>query len=154
MALCLSGVAMAVANYDVTTGGSTGVPSNAWGPYTIEYFIDASKHNDGAGFAAGDTLDCLKVPAGAVVYGVNYEIVSGEDLATCTVDVGDSDNASGYLSNQVSNSSATTNAVSLTYGGTAGKFYASGKKLRVTFDHATDKLRAHVRAVVMPFENR
>ena len=154
MAIFMGAPAMAVENYDVTKGGTTGVPANAWGPYTIEYYLDASAHNSGAGFAAGDTLDCLKFPEGAVVYGVNYEIVSGEDLATCTVDVGDSANASGYLSNQVSNSTATTDAFSLAYGGTAGKAYASGGKIRLTFDHATNKLKAYVRAVVMPFKNQ
>ena len=154
MAMCMTGAALAVENYDVTKGGTTGVPANAWGPYTIEYYLDASAHNSGAGFAANDTLDCLKFPEGAAVYGVNYEIVTGEDLATCTVDVGDSSNATGFLANQVSNSTATTNAFSLTYGGTAGKSYANGGKLRLTFDHATNKLKAYIRAVVMPFKNR
>lgn len=153
LALLMCGPAMAEA-YDVTKGGATGIPANTFGPYTIEYYLDASAHNSGAGFAVNDTLDCLKFPEGAVVYGVNYEIVSGEDLATCTVDVGDSANATGWLSNQNSNSTATTNAFALTYGGTAGKSYADGGKLRLTFDHATDKLKAYVRAVVMPFKNR
>ena len=154
LALLMCGPVLAVENYDVTTGGATGIPANTFGPYTIEYYLDASAHNSGAGFAAGDTLDCLKFPEGAVVYGVNYEIVTGEDLATCTVDVGDSSNATGFLANQVSNSTATTNAFALTYGGTAGKSYADGGKLRLTFDHATNKLKAYIRAVVMPFKNR
>lgn len=155
MAFCMAGTAMAEA-YDATKGGTTGVPANAWGPYTIEYYLDASTHNSGAGFASGDTLDCLKFPEGAVVYGVNYEIVTGEDLATCTVDLGDASNATGWLTNQNSNSTATTNAFALTYGlpAVTGKTYASGGKLRLTFDHATNKLKAYVRAVVMPFKNQ
>lgn len=142
-----SSFALAVENYDATTGGTTGVPANTWGPYTVEYFLDASKHNAGAGFAAGDSLDVIKIPKGAYVYGVNYQIVAG-DLATCTVDVGSTANATLFLSNQVSNSTATTDAYAITHSA-----FADGGKIRTTFDHATAKLKFYVRAVIMPFKN-
>lgn len=59
-----AGLALAVENYDVTTGQDYGVPANTFGPYTVEYYLDASQHNSGDGFAAGDTLDCIKAPRG------------------------------------------------------------------------------------------
>lgn len=150
-----AGLALAVENYDVTTGQDYGVPANTFGPYTVEYYLDASQHNGGEGFAAGDTLDCIKAPKGSVIYGVHYEVVSGEDLAACTIDIGDATNATGFLANQVSNSTATTNAFALTYGGTAGKqITTAAGKVRITFDHATNKLKAYVRAVIVPFKNR
>ncbi|NCC84834.1 MAG: hypothetical protein EOM03_12020 [Clostridia bacterium] len=150
MALCLAGYAAAEA-FDVTKGGATGVPSNTFGPYTVEYLIDASALNDGDGLTAADTLDCIKIPEGAVVYGVNLEVVTAES-GNCTIDVGDSSNATAWLSNQAGNSTST-NAFSLTHGGTAGQEYASGGKIRVTFDHNTDAMKAYLRAVIMPFKN-
>lgn len=148
LALFAAGLALAVENYDATVGGAVGVPANTWGPYTVEYYLDASQHNSGAGFAAGDTLDVIKLPKGSYLYGVNYQIVAG-DLDTCTVDVGDTANATAYLSNQVSNSTATTDAYAIAHAA-----YAGGGKIRVTFDHATKKLKFYVRAIVMPFRNQ
>lgn len=93
-------------------------------------------------------------PKGSVIYGVHYEVVSGEDHANCTLDIGDATNATGFLADQVSNSTATTNAFALTYGGTAGKqLTTAAGKVRITFDHATNKLKAYVRAVIIPFKN-
>lgn len=150
-----SGLALAE-NLDVTTGQDYGVPANTFGPYTVEYYLDASQHNDGDGFAINATLDCIKAPKGSVIYGVHYEVVSGEaNATTCTIDIGDASNATGFLSNQNCNSTATTNAFALTYDGTAGKQNTtSAGKVRITFDHATDTLKAYVRAVIIPFKNR
>jgi hypothetical protein len=136
----MSGVAFATA-YDVTSGGATGIPANSFGPYTADYTFNA------ADYALNDTLDVIKIPEGAVVYGVNVE-VSTADGETSTMDVGDSANATGYLSN-VDLNSASTNSASLTFGGTAGKFYASGGKIRLTFDHAVEDAVFKVRATVI-----
>lgn len=131
--------------YDVTKGGATGVPAgNTLGPYVVEYTFNA------ADYAINDTLDCIKIPEGAVVYGVNVQVTTA-DGETSTMDVGDSANATGYLSN-VDINSASTNSASLTFGGTAGKFYASGGKIRLTFDHAVEDAVFKVRALIAPFK--
>lgn len=143
---CMVGMAFATA-YDVTTGGATGVPANALGPYTVEYKFNA------ANYASSDTLDCIKIPEGAVVYGVNVEVTT-IDGETCTMDVGDSTNATGWLTD-VELNSTSTNSASLAYGATAtdGKFYASGGKIRLTFDHAVEDAVFFIRAIIAPFKN-
>lgn len=152
MLLAFAGMAFAEA-FDATKGGTEGVPANAWGPYTVTYNLDVDKFTDGDGFTAADTLDVIKIPKGAVVYGVNFKVLEGDALATCTVDVGDSASAVGFLENATCGTSATTDSFSLTYGGTAGKSYASGGKVRVTFDHNATTLKAAISAVIMPFRN-
>ena len=87
MTLFMATLAMATA-YDVTKGGTTGIPANAPGPYVLEYYINADAANAGAGYGAGDTLKFMAVPAGAVVYGVQVEIDTAEGAA-CTFDLRD-----------------------------------------------------------------
>lgn len=150
MTLFMATLAMATA-YDVTKGGTTGIPANAPGPYVLEYYINADAANAGAGYGAGDTLKFMAVPAGAVVYGVQVEIDTAEGAA-CTFDVGDSASATGYFSNVDANN-ATVDSAILTYGASAPKYYAATDDLLITFDSATtDAFKGWVRVIFMPFK--
>lgn len=42
MFVAMAGLAFAEA-FDVTKGGTEGVPANAWGPYTLVYDLDVAK---------------------------------------------------------------------------------------------------------------
>ena len=151
MTLFMATVAMAATAYDLTKGGTTGIPANAPGPYVLEYYINADAANSGAGYGANDTAKVLVIPAGCVVYGVQVEIDVAEGAA-CTFDVGDSASATGYFSNVDANN-ATVDSTILTFGGSAPKYYAAKNELLLTFDSAaTDAFKGWVRMIVMPFK--
>lgn len=151
MILFAATVSMAASAYDATKGGAKGIPANTVGPYLLEYYIDATAANAGVGYGAGDTVKCLAIPAGSVVYGVQVEIDVAEG-ATCTFDVGDSASATGYFSNVDANN-ATVESNILTFGGSAPKYYAAKNELLLTLDSAaTDKFKGWVRMMVVPFK--
>lgn len=112
----------------------------------VELLVDLSKRNlSAAGFASGDTIKLMAIPAGSVIQNVCTQVVTPEGAAA-TASLGDSGSATRFHSALTINSTAGTYAVSadidqlystadyllLTLGGTMNG--AGVAVLSITFD--------------------
>ncbi|MEY2655270.1 MAG: hypothetical protein RLZZ524_2298 [Pseudomonadota bacterium] len=128
-----------MANFDLTTtqlGGAIAEGLARWTPnFAATATFDATK----TPLAASDTADLLIIPAGTIVLGVGYKILTPEGAAD-TFDVGDSGSGTRYFSNVSSNQAAgTVGWIVPAVEGTpnvVGYLQAAANKLRINADAA------------------
>jgi hypothetical protein len=128
-----------MANFDLTTTQLAGAIADGlarWQPnFAATATFDATK----TPLVASDTADLLIIPAGLLVLGVGYKILTPEGAAD-TFDVGDSGSATRYFANQSSNQAAGTVAwIVPAVEGTpnvVGYVQAAANKLRINADAA------------------
>lgn len=102
------------------------------------------------GFAQNDTLELFQIPAGFIVYGVEYYVVTGEG-ATCTIDIGlDSATSTHGLSadddlwdaaGSIQTAGVLLGTGDADAGGTdnkVGEVFITDGNINVLFNHATD----------------
>ncbi len=94
--------------------------------------------------SATETWQALSVPAGAIVHEVGAVILTAEG-ATMTIDIGDGDDADGYLDGINGNSASLTKS-SREYESTqnafdGGKYYASADTIDVLFNNDADTVK-------------
>lgn len=102
-----------------------------------------------AGFTAADTLTIRNLPKGTFVRDMPLKVLTAEG-ATCTLDIGDGDDADGYHDAVDINAAAgtlvrgvnalTEAAPNTPTGYTFGKLYTADGVLIITFNHSTVNL--------------
>jgi len=110
-------VASAVGGTTDKTLGSAGGYAQNYGGIMLERTLDfSSTAHTGT---AAEVYQMLHIPAGTMILGVGYEVHTGES-GTCTIDVGDGNDADGWFdgANVETGQTATAWAVG-TYAGTA-----------------------------------
>lgn len=123
-----------MATYDVTVGGTAAVAYVNGLPITkVSAEVDFSTINGGSGTAQNDIITAINVPAGTMVLGVAYEVVTASsNLAD--VDIGDGADPDGYHDgvNMTSTGSGFSFSTTLTEGTPntvagfgLGKYYAA-----------------------------
>lgn len=147
-----------MANYTDSLGffkGTAAFPAKNNDAYTVVSVdlnfaeIAAARAAAGAAaLAATDTLEVLPVPAGALVLAVGADVTTAEG-ATATMDVGDADSATRYLTN------ADLNAVGNTASALAEPyFYDADSQIRITIDsNDVDVAVVRVWAVIVNTNN-
>lgn len=100
--------------------------------------------------SASDTVNLLRIPAGAIVRGINCVIVTAEG-ATCTMAVGDGTTADLFDASVNLNAAAATMTGSdvnteTTLAATNGKYYAADGYIVGTMGHDTDAAQLYVSA--------
>jgi hypothetical protein len=89
--------------------------------------------------ANGDILEVIPVPAQTVVLAVGMEVLVAEG-GTCTVDIGDGDDADGYLDGVDANAAAGTSYATSdgATGYAVGRYYSSADTIDFTMVNAMD----------------
>jgi hypothetical protein len=123
--------------YDLTVGGALALPSNQ-APVVLEAEFDATKNP----LAAGDDAKLIAIPAGTTVVSVSLSVETAEAAAD-TVDLGDGDGATQFLSNTATNALAVTLAAS-----TTAKAYTAAGFIILHADAALSACKIRVTALV------
>lgn len=145
-------------------GGTAGHPSRSSvkQPYVISNTLNWAEvlTAKGSALAANDVVTALNVPAGTLVLHAGIEVVTAADATAATVDLGDGDDADGYVdganaktvafaSSTLALTEGTPNTVT---GYRSGKVYGTADTIDLTVATLTGTLAAgvvRVWAVVM-----
>lgn len=144
-----------MATYDITKG--SGAPSALTTGKTFSIYRDVDFTT--ATYLTGDVLNVINVPAKSYVSVVGFEVLTAEG-AVFTASIGDSVNATGYVSSVNGNAigsgtsgpfAGTVNAAStstteplVTTGFSGGKFYPAADTIKVTLNNSPVKAKIRV----------
>ena len=111
-------------------------------PKSPDKVVDSSGNDVtlSSGFGAGDKLEAFFLPAGTLARCAGFNVKTAEG-GTATLDMGDSDNADGWLDGINLNSVAagiTLHADDYGVDNVMGKIYTADTKIVLTFVNATD----------------
>jgi len=96
----------------------------------------------------GDVLETIRIPAKSLVLGVGLDVTTAAG-ATCTIDVGDGDDADGYLDGVNANTVASYSSPADSEDYAGRKYYAAADTIDVVFVNATDAAVMRVWALVV-----
>ncbi len=101
-----------------TDACDTVLNTNMAGTYVISNTVDMTDVIAGTSVtgAAGDIVECLSIPADTWVQAVIVETTTATGVSSSTIDVGDGDDADGWLDGVDSNATAVYNSKTLTLG--------------------------------------
>ena len=121
--------------FDSASGyGNTSPHTDAMPGGMMAAMIDTAVKN----LASGDIWQAITVPAGSIVVAVGAVILTAEG-GTLTIDVGDGDDADGYLNDASGNSAgASYSSINGTLAYSGGRYYSAEDTIDVLANNAAD----------------
>ena len=121
--------------FDSASGyGNTSPHTDAMPGGMMAAMIDTAVQN----LAADDIWQAITVPAGSIVVAVGAVILTAEG-GTLTIDVGDGDDADGYLNDANGNSAgASYSSINGTLAYSGGRYYSAEDTIDVLANNAAD----------------
>lgn len=113
--------------------------------------VDAPSYQNGTGFASGDVLEAITVPAGTLVIGAHWKVQVAEG-SSLTCDIGDGGSATKYASNVNLNSTSTEGYILNVTADSS--FYATADTIDIHMDGAATHFRLQVDVIMVPFNPR